>query len=97
MRGRRREEGRVAMANFACQWDPSNRVNEKMPEAGEMALLFFPRRITEALLHYISSSFFFLSFVFSFFPFFLFFEKRSPVITVITDESGISRCNYFFE
>lgn len=73
MRERRREEGRVAMANFACQWDPSNRVNEKMPEAGEMALLFFPRRITESLLHYISSSFFFSFLRFLLFSFFLIF------------------------
>lgn len=42
MEGKERAKGRrVAMANFACQWDPSNRVNEKMPEAGEMAATLF--------------------------------------------------------
>lgn len=33
---------RVAMANFACQWDPSNRVNEKLPEAAGNGILLLP-------------------------------------------------------
>lgn len=66
------------MANFACQWDPSNRVNEKMPEAGEMALLFFLKELLKPFSTLLLF-FFFLSFVFSFRFFSFFFEKRSLV------------------
>ena len=69
------------MANFACQWDPSNRVNEKMPEAGEMALLFFlkelPKPFSTLLLF-----FFFLSFVFSF-RFFSFFLRKEVWLVMV--------------
>lgn len=69
------------MANFACQWDPSNRVNEKMPEAGEMALLFFLKELLKPFSTLLLF-FFFLSFVFSF-RFFSFFLRKEVWLVMV--------------
>lgn len=69
------------MANFACQWDPSNRVNEKMPEAGEIALLFFLKELLKPFSTLLLF-FFFLSFVFSF-RFFSFFLRKEVWLVMV--------------